>query len=289
MASERMDISKKRCITPEFRLSFPNLLKAKAYEDQEAKYSCVGLFPDDTNFGKSPRNKKGEVLSVSMKRAFKNACIEKWGEDEANWPTDEKNFKNPFRDGSERADTDGYENTVFVTFSNTKAPGLVDERLKAVTDEEKLYPGCWCRAEVIAFAFSKKGNKGVSFSLQNVQKVRDDDSFSSKKSAQDVFDRVDDAEDEDDEEHDSEDEGDEDERPAKKKKKAAPAKKKSRRDEEDDEDESDEDDDSDEDDEEDEPAPKKKKKPAPKAAAKKKKRPSRDEDEDDDSDDEDDD
>src|SRR5690606_26139673 len=106
--AEKMDIEKKKVITPKFRVSFPNVFKPKAFEDQAPKYSIVMLFDKD------------EDIKAMRKAAF-NAAIEKWGS-KAKFP---KGMKMPFRDGSEREDTQGYEDTIFVTASakEDKRPG----------------------------------------------------------------------------------------------------------------------------------------------------------------------
>ncbi len=41
-----------------------------------------------------------------------------------------------------------------------------------------FYPGCWARVSCDgAYAYDKKGNRGVGLSLSNVQKMKDDDAF----------------------------------------------------------------------------------------------------------------
>ncbi len=182
----KMDIAKKKCVTPEFRLSFPALAKPKAFQDQEPKYSLVMLFDNDP-----------EVLKP-LKRAAFNAAVEKWGDNKDKWP---KRLRWPFRDGNEKPETQGYEGKVFVSASSKASaqPGMVDQKLQAILDVEKtLYSGCRARAEVIAYAYDIAGNRGVSFSLQNVQKLRDDTPFSGRKRAEDVFDSVEDGSDDED-------------------------------------------------------------------------------------------
>lgn len=171
----KMDISLKRVITPEFRVSFPQVFTPKAFEDQEPKYSVVMLFDKKTDL-------------ASLKKAAFNAAVEKWGSKEK-FP---KNLRMPFRDGSERSDTPGYEGTIFISASSKNQPGLVNGKREAILDQKDFYAGCYARAELIAFAYVKAGNKGVSFSLQNVQKLRDGTPFSGRKNAEDVFDAVED-------------------------------------------------------------------------------------------------
>lgn len=172
---EKMDISKKKCVTPEARASFPALLKPKSFQNQEPKYSLVLLFPKKTDLSR-------------LKECARNAAIEKWGPKDK-WP---KKLRWPFRDGDEKEDLKGYEDCIFVTASSKHQPGLVDKNLEAILSEEDFYAGCYCRAEVIAFAYDQSGNKGVSFSLQNVQKLRDGEKFSGRKDAAEVFDKVED-------------------------------------------------------------------------------------------------
>ncbi len=192
----KMDIAKKKCVTPQFRLSFPALAKPKAFQDQEPKYSLVMLFDADD----------AEALKP-LKRAAFNAATEKWGEDKTKWP---KRLRWPFRDGNEKPETQGYEGKTFVSATSKASaqPGMVDQKLQAILDVEKqLYSGCWARAEVIAYAYDVAGNRGISFSLQNVQKLKDDTPFSGRKRAEDVFDSVEDGSD-DEESYDTDGDSD---------------------------------------------------------------------------------
>lgn len=180
MATDKQSsIDSKKCVTSEFRLSFPALIKPRAFEDQEPKYSLTMLFPKSADLSK-------------LKKAAFNAATEKWGPREK-WP---KNLRMPFRDGdSDRSETEGYAGHFFVAASSKNQPGIVGPTLQPILNEREIYAGCYCRAEVIAFAYDKAGNKGVSFSLQNVQKLRDGDSFSGRKDASEVFDAVEDTSD----------------------------------------------------------------------------------------------
>ena len=84
----------------------------------------------------------------------------------------------------------------FVTTSAKQRPGVNQKRERInEEDENGFYAGCYCRAELIAFAYDTAGNVGVSFALQNVQKTRDGEAFSGKRAAEDVFDEVEDSSD----------------------------------------------------------------------------------------------
>jgi hypothetical protein len=180
--AEKMEIEKKKCRTPEFRVSFPHVFeKHSGFEGQEPKFSCVMLFPKNTDL-------------KELKRAAFNAATEKWGVKEK-WP---KQLRMPFRDGDEKSDLAGYEDHIFVSATSKQKPQVISNKKvdgafpRIEKEDETFYAGCYARATLIAFAYDKMGNKGVSFSLQNIQKLRDGEQFSGRKNADDEFDEVDD-------------------------------------------------------------------------------------------------
>lgn len=174
--AEKMSIEAKKVITPMFRVSFPQVFKPKAFESQEPKYSIVMLF-----------DKKADLKALRL--AAENAATEKWG-DKTKWP---KTLRLPFKDGNEKAQLPGYEDTIVVSASSQAKyrPGVVDQARSPITEEDgTFYAGCYARAQLLAFAYDMAGNKGVSFALQNVQKMKDGEPFSGRKAAEDVFDSV---------------------------------------------------------------------------------------------------
>lgn len=171
---------KKRNIirTPIGRLSFPNLFEKRAYEGQEAKFSCVILFPPGTDL-------------TELKAAVNEVARAKFPNGKP------KKFRSPFRDAAEK-DVDGYEDGwVFITCSSQIKPQIVGPKIKPITDPAVLYPGCWIRATVRPFAYDTKGNQGVSFGLNNVQKIKDGEPLGSFSKAEDDFDEVETVDDED--------------------------------------------------------------------------------------------
>lgn len=169
-------INQRKVTTPEFRASFPHVFKAHAYSDkQEPKFSLAALFPKKT------ANLDG------LKKAVTFAATEKWGPKE-NWP---KGLRMPFRDGDEKGDLAGYAGTIYMNLTSKQRPGLIDNRLVPIAEEDNsFYAGCYARATLIAFAYDTSGNRGVGFSLQNIQKLRDGEPFSGRKKAEDDFDAV---------------------------------------------------------------------------------------------------
>ncbi len=172
MAKNKYELTQVR--TPEFRAAFAYVFKPRAAMDptQPAKYSIVMLFP------------KSADLSA-LKKAAEAAVFAKWGDKIP------KNLKNPFRDGAEKEDLDGYAGHIFITASSKMRPGVVDGQLNPISEESgAFYSGCYCKATINAFAYDVNGNRGVSFGLNNIQKTRDGEPFSGRRKAEDEFESI---------------------------------------------------------------------------------------------------
>lgn len=161
--------------TPMFRVSFPAIFKAVAYEDQPAKFAVTMLFD----------NKTADLNG--MKAAAMKAAVEKFGP-KADWP---ENFKWPFRDGNKKKDVPGYAGTTYVRATSKQKPGVIDQRKEELTEESnQLYAGCYARAVVTCYAFDRNGGRGVAFGLQHIQKWKDGEEFSGRKKAVEEFDEI---------------------------------------------------------------------------------------------------
>ena len=153
--------------TPEFRVSYPNVFKPKRNDlNGKDEFSIVALF------------KKGQDLSV-LEAAIVKAATDKWGPDKLKWP---KPLRNPIRDQGERAkEVDGKrvlpagheEGAKFINLKSAQRPGVVDQNVQDILEESQFYAGCYARASINAFAYDQKGNRGVSFGLGNIQKMRE--------------------------------------------------------------------------------------------------------------------
>ena len=154
-------------ITPEFRAGYVGLFRASAPKEDpngKKKFSIRAIFMPGADL-------------KQLKLDAEAAAIEKWG---ANVP---KNLRSPFRRNDELDNPVAGipDDWIIMTFSanEDRRPGVVDANLQDIIDESECYSGAWYRAQVRAFAYEAKGNKGVSFGLQNVQKLRNDDPLGS--------------------------------------------------------------------------------------------------------------
>jgi Protein of unknown function (DUF2815) len=149
------------------RLSFPWLFKQSKPipPNTEGKFGATLLFP------------LGADLSV-LKQEAGQCAIDKWG---AKMPK----LRSPFLEQDEYVDRyPGYvEGGVMIrATANQKIP-TVDQNLSPIVEEEKVYPGVWAIVTVRAFAYDQAVNKGVSFGLQSVMIIADDQNIGGTGSA----------------------------------------------------------------------------------------------------------
>lgn len=191
MATDKPE--RKRLVTPPFRLSFPNLFVARLSSDEpgaKPKFGCSAIWTPK-NF--TERDKKlwgallGELNRVSME-TFKKA-----------WKDLGEGYKRGLRDGSAKEGLEGYgPGTRFANITSNNRPGVIDIHKDETTGEfikigpehgnaDLAYPGCYCRATVNVYSYTKKG-KGVAIGLFNVQKIKDGARLDSRVAAEDDFD-----------------------------------------------------------------------------------------------------
>lgn len=176
-------------ITPEFRVSFPQIFEPKSINGSAPKYSIVMLFP------------KGCDLT-DMVNAIKAAGVSKFPDDKGffqklalPFPTEEEcGYKLGLKDQNFKRKAEkyeGYEAGAYTATATAKnQPGVVDANLQRIINPEDIYPGCWARAQVNIVGYDAVGN-GVGIYLNNLQKTRDDDRLDSRQSAESVFTAVD--------------------------------------------------------------------------------------------------
>lgn len=172
-------------ITPEFRVSYAHVFSPQKNDlNGEMEYSIVAIFPKGTDL-------------APMKAAAQAVLTEKFGADQAKWPT---NLRNPFRKCSERWKNEngkqivpaGYEDgeAIFVSMKSKAKngkPAVVDASVEPIIEPSAFYSGCFALASANPYYYDQKGNRGISFGLNNVQKVRDGEPLGGRASAQADF------------------------------------------------------------------------------------------------------
>lgn len=159
--------------SPIGRVSYPNVFVAKEYDGKKS-FSITLLFDKTADLS-------------GMKSAYEAAVKEKWGNKVPS------NLRSPFRDGDEK-DQPEYAGMTYVTFraGEDRKPQVVDASLNQITQESGMfYSGCYAKVSYSCYAYDKQGNKGVAFSLGNIQKVRDGEPLDGRTTAENDFDAVD--------------------------------------------------------------------------------------------------
>lgn len=169
--------------TPKARLSYPHLFTPRAMEESgEKRYQCCLIFDKDAQHSPEFKAMQQQALKVG---------VEKWGADRAKWPK----LRYPFRKADEKRLPDGTlppgypEGSIFINLSSVQPPSCVLPSM-APASERDLYPGCFVRASVRAFTFEKRGNKGISFGLNNVQKLGEGQPLGGRTTAETDFEPV---------------------------------------------------------------------------------------------------
>ena len=144
------------------RLSFVHVFKpGKAIEEgKEPKYGVSVLFP------------VGADISVLQAEA-RAVAQGKWPK--AGTPEGPK-LKGPFLKQDDDAERYiGYRpGGVLIRALSNQRIAVVDQNLAPIVDEARVYPGVWAIVTLRAFAYDMGVNKGVSFGLQSVMIIADD-------------------------------------------------------------------------------------------------------------------
>lgn len=161
--------------TPKGRLAFPFLLQPDSRQGGEPKFKCSIIF--------DPKDEAVKAELKKMKAECQKVAQEAFGKTEG--------VKMPFRNGNEKADKyEGYKDMIFISASTTRRPGVVGPNPKDhITLAADIYGGCYVRATLVPASYVMAGSPGVSFYLNNVQKLADGEPFGGTNSApEDDFD-----------------------------------------------------------------------------------------------------
>ena len=154
--------------TPPFRGAFVRFFEPEVNDKGKKTWGVTAIFPKGTDIS---------VLKNAATEAAKKA-----------WPTDfgtkfkHPKFRSPFKDGGTMVDKAGelyagFEAGQFVVKITTsqQAPGVVDANVQAIIEPGAAYSGAWYKATVNAMAYDRPDGFGISFKLNNVQKLKDDE------------------------------------------------------------------------------------------------------------------
>lgn len=168
--------------TGRVRLSYVHLFEPWSSNPltNPARYSVMVLIPK-TDTATLGAIRKAEAAAAELGKAKFGGTIP-------------RNLKSVLHDGDEEADLDKNPERAghfYMTTSSKTKPGVVDAQVKPILDSTEVYSGCWARVAINGFAYSNNGNKGISFGLNHVQKVADDEVLGGGSSrAEDEFEPI---------------------------------------------------------------------------------------------------
>lgn len=183
-------MSSTKVITPLAILSYPHLDAPQKSEDGKApKYSATLIFTPEIL-----ADPKEKALFDKMQEAALAAVNAKWP-GKAELLLKSETFKKGFR---RDAESKGYPaGSIFVNVRSNTQPGVVyahagangkPEAMPLDKIKAEMYPGVVVRASLAAFAYDNNGNKGVSFGLNNLQKIRNGERMDGRTAAENEFD-----------------------------------------------------------------------------------------------------
>jgi hypothetical protein len=168
----KTDVYGDKFTTPVGRLSYPSVFeKAKSLEEgKEGKYEATLYISKSIDI--SAIRKLVEEIG---KKAFGDEYLTK------------SKFKKPILDGDELDDVNGKGHWVIRTRTG-KRPVVCDKNRQEILDKEEIYGGVWARLNVTPGSYDLPTSKGVTFYLNAVQKVKDDEPFGGGRvTAEDAF------------------------------------------------------------------------------------------------------
>lgn len=165
-----MSSDPKTVVIRNVRLSFPNLFRPSAAKGKDGQPQGEPVFSSAFILDKKANAADIKALEAAV------ALVKK-----EKWQGKPVNMKNKsIRDGAEKAATEGYGDAiVFISARNKRRPMVVDRNptVPIVEGDPRLFAGCYVNAEVSAWAQDNQFGKGVNWSLNKVQYVREGDPF----------------------------------------------------------------------------------------------------------------
>lgn len=171
-----------KVITGKVRLSYANLFNPRPNDDGKDTWSTALLIPKSD---RKTLNALKAAAEVALAQGIQDGKIKPG--------TSLKNAWKTLKDGDERDDLEEnpeYADHFYMNVSAYQKPGIVDQKRNPILDSGEVYSGMYARVDINAYAYNAKGNKGVTFGLNNVQKWADGEFLGGRAKAEDVFDEL---------------------------------------------------------------------------------------------------
>lgn len=149
----------RKVVTPVFRVSFNKIFRPDQNERGQNVYSITAIFDSDADL-----KAMEQLVKETREAKYQKKVI--------------PNFREPFRKGVDSeydlSKYPEYKGKIICTFkSYGRVVRVIGPDKQEILDEEDFYSGCYARAAITAFTYDQQGNKGVSFGLASLMKVKD--------------------------------------------------------------------------------------------------------------------
>lgn len=181
-----------KVVTGKVRFSFCNIFEAQEPQGGgEPKFSVTLLIPkaDTMTLGK---------IKAAMADARENFCKRNGTNALPQKPVHTLHDGDGIRDNGEPYGPE-CKGCYVITVSSKQQPVVVDNMGNRITDPGEVYSGCYGRASINFYGYSRNGKKGISAGLLGIQKLHDGEPFGTVGSADDFNDGYTDPAGEDDE------------------------------------------------------------------------------------------
>lgn len=177
-------MASKYVVTPVARLAFPALFTPqvnKQAPNAAPMYGCTLLIPKNL-VGKDKEAFDRIVALVT------EAARDEFG-DKLKDPKFRAALRNPVQDGDTKAEWDGYAGHHFVRCKSKLQPTILgaDNNPIDKMNQDRIYAGCYVRANINAFAYDSNGNRGVSIWFNAIRFEADGEPFSGRIDAERTF------------------------------------------------------------------------------------------------------
>ena len=169
-----------RVTTPEARLSYPALFEPKGFQNSDAdlRYQCELIFDSDADMSK---------LKLACATALCDQFPDSNNRPKVKLPILSGDEVNQKRISEGREPKPEIEGKWLIRARSKQKPAVVDENVQPVIQPDKVYAGCRVYASVTAYWFDMGANRGLSFALNGIQFVRDDEPFGQQFDVNEAF------------------------------------------------------------------------------------------------------
>ena len=169
-----------KVITGKVRFSYVNIFNPmKNADGTDGKYGLTLLIPkSDTDTLNKIKSAMAEAREVFCKKNGATALPQK--------PNHTLHDGDGLKDSGEPYSEECKGCYVIAVQSNQK-PVIVDNMRNPITDPAEVYSGCYGRAAINFYGYSRNGKKGISAGLQSIQKLHDGEALGGARGSADDF------------------------------------------------------------------------------------------------------